>query len=68
MMEETRKKGAHSVAEVRECDCWCFYALLLCGPVCSVLFPKLIPALVMCVEGVDLLQSVNDRQDASMDG
>lgn len=50
--------------------CLCMYTLgvVLYGSGCSIMFPKVISALVMCLEGVGLLQSVNDRRAASMDG
>lgn len=48
-------------------DYACF-SRLLHGIGCSIMFLKVISALVMCVEGGGLLQSVNDRRGASMDG
>lgn len=44
------------------------YTLVLYGSGCSIVFPKVISALVMCLEGLGLLQSVNDRRAASVDG
>lgn len=41
---------------------------MLHGSGCSIMSPKVISASVMCLEGVGLLQSVNDRRAASTDG
>lgn len=52
--------------------CWCMYTLgagrvLYCSG-CTIVFHKVISALIMCLEGMCLLQSVNNRLAASMDG
>lgn len=66
---ESEKQGADHGAEVRSHTDICVGVVRCCAPLlCSIMFPKLISALVMCLEGVGLLQSVSDRRAASMDG
>lgn len=70
MMLVTRK--SREMKRESTAACLCMYMLcvleVLYGIGCSIVSPKVIFALVMCLEGVGLLQSVNDRRAASMDG